>query len=373
MKKIIPYGKQWIDKEDIGAVVKVLKSDWLTQGPKVEEFEKAVAKYCKSKYAVVFSSGTSALFSAYKAAGIKNGDEVITTPLTFSATSSMLFFCGAKPVFADIEEKTLNIDPEEIAKKVTKSTRAIVTVDFAGHPCDYDRIIKIAKENKLILIEDASHALGARYKNKKVGGLADMTILSFHPVKHIATGEGGMVLTNNKDFYEKLKLARNHGIIKNPEKGGWYYEIEDPSFNFRITDIQCALGISQLKKLDKFLRLRRKIAAEYQKSFKDAPGIELPFAMDYADHAWHIFCVRVKKGERKTFFDSLRKMGLGVQVHYMPLHMHPFYKNRFGYKTGDFPVAEAYYERALTLPLFPRMTCKEVKYVVESVKKLLRR
>jgi UDP-4-amino-4,6-dideoxy-N-acetyl-beta-L-altrosamine transaminase len=371
MKKIIPYGHQWIDSSDIKEVVKVLKSDWLTQGPKIEEFEKAVAKYCGAKYGVAVSSGTAALYSAYKAAGIKPGDEVITTPLTFAATANTIVFCGAKPVFVDIDPDSLNINPELIERLITKKTKAIASVDFAGHPCNYDKILKIAKKHKLLVIEDASHALGAKYKNRKIGGIADMTILSFHPVKHIATGEGGMVLTNNKNFYEKLKTLRNHGIIRNPKKSKWYYEIKEPSFNYRITDIQCALGLSQLKKIDKFLKIRRNIAEKYNKAFKDIKEIIIPKEKKYVKSAWHIYPIQVKASDRKKIFEKLQKTGIGCQVHYMPLHLHPFYKNKFGYKKEDFPEAEKYYERAITIPLFPKMTDKEVQFVINSVKKIL--
>ena len=370
MKKIIPYGHQWIDNNDIKEVVKVLKSDWLTQGPKVEEFEKAVAKYCGAKYAVAVSSGTSALYLAYVVAGIKSGDEVITTPLTFAATANMIFFCGAKPVFADVGEDILNIDPEEIEKKITKKTKAIATVDFGGQPCDYDEILKIAGKHKLLVIEDACHALGAEYKGKKIGSFSDMTILSFHPVKHITTGEGGMVLTNNRNFYEKLKVLRNHGMVKMPEKGGWYYEIENPSFNFRITDIQCVLGLSQLKKIDKFLRRRRETVEIYNKSFEDMKDIILPTEKNYVKSAWHIYPIQLQGVDRKKIFEGLRKMGIGVQVHYMPLHLQPFYRKKFGYKEGDFPVAEKYYNQALTLPLFPKMTNNEVERSVSAVKQV---
>lgn len=369
-KKFIPYGHQWIDGEDIKEVVKVLKGDWLTQGPKIEEFEKAVAKYCGARYGVAVSSGTAALHSAYSVAGIKPGDEVITTPLTFAATSNMLVFCGAKPVFVDIEKDTLNINSEEIEKRITPKTKAIVTVDFAGHPCDYDRILKIARDNNLLVIEDASHALGAEYKDKKIGSFADMTILSFHPVKHITTGEGGMILTNNKGFYEKLKIFRNHGIIKKPEKGKWYYEIENPSFNYRITDFQCALGLSQFKKIDRFIKRRREIVVIYSKAFKNMKEIITPIEKDYTKSSWHIYPIQVQVVNRKKMFDDLQKQGIGVQVHYMPLHLHPFYK-KIGYKKGDFPIAEEYYKGAITLPLFPKMTEKNIKKVVESVKKAI--
>ena len=372
MGKNIPYGHQWVDNSDIREVVKVLKSDWLTQGPKVEEFEKAVAKYCGAKYAVAVSSGTSALYIAYVAAGIKANDEVITTPLTFAATSNMLFFCGAKPVFADIEENTLNIDPKEIEKKITKKTKAIATVDFGGHPCDYNTILKIAKKRKLLIIEDACHALGAEYGGRKTGSFADMTVLSFHPVKHITTGEGGMVLTDSKTFYEKLKALRNHGMVKRPEKGRWYYEIENPSFNFRITDIQCALGISQIKKLDKFIKERREIAAAYNQAFKNIKEIITPAQKGYANPSWHLYLIQVQGIDRRKVFEKLRKEGIGVQVHYMPLHLHPFYQKSFGYKLGDFPVAERYYQRAITLPLFPKMTNNDIKRVIATVKIVLK-
>ena len=370
VKKNIPYGHQWVDNNDIKEVVKVLKSDWLTQGPKVEEFEKAVAKYCNVKYAVAVSSGTSALYLAYVVANIKPRDEVITTPLTFAATANMIFFCGAKPVFADIKEDTLNIDSKEVEKKITKKTKAIATVDFGGQPCDYDEIFKIARKHKLLVIEDACHALGAQYKSKKIGSLADMTILSFHPVKHITTGEGGMILTNNKNFYKKLKVLRSHGIVKKPEQGGWYYEIENPSFNFRITDIQCALGISQLKKIDSFIKRRREIVAKYNLAFKNIKEIITPTEKDYAKSSWHLYPIQVKGLNRKKVFEYLRKKGVGVQVHYMPLHLHPFYQKKFGYKKEDFPVAEKYYEGAISLPLFPKMTNRDVESVIKTVKSI---
>src|SRR3989344_4068436 len=318
-KKTIPYGHQWLDSDDIKEVVKVLKGDWLTQGPKVEEFEKAVAKYCKVKYAVAFSSGTSALHGAYMATGIGKGDEVITTPLTFAATSNILYFCGAKPVFADIERDTLNINHLLVEGLITKKTKAIVTVDFAGNPCNYDEILSLAKKHKLLVIEDACHALGAKYKGKKVGSFADMTVFSFHPVKHITTGEGGMVLTDNEDFFKKLKVLRSHGIVKQPEKGGWYYQIENPSFNYRLTDIQSALGLSQLKKLDKFIMRRREIVEIYHKSFKDIKNLILPKESAGSFSAWHIYPVQIIGKERREFFEQLKKNGIGVQVHYMPL------------------------------------------------------
>jgi len=372
---IISYGHQWIDEKDIKEVVKVLRTNWITQGPKVEEFERAVAKYCGAKYGVAVSSGTAALHLAYIVAGIKSGDEIITTPLTFAATSNMAVVLGAKPIFVDIQEDTLNIDPKKIEKKITRKTKAIVTVDFAGHPCDYDKILKIAKNHNLLVIEDACHALGAEYRGKKIGRLTDMTVFSFHPVKTITTGEGGAIVTNNKDFYEKLKTFRHHGIVKKPENGGWYYEIENPGYNYRLTDFQCALGLSQLKKIDRFIKRRREIVTEYNKAFKNEKEIIIPKEKDYVKSAWHIYPIQVQgrpRGyPRRKIFEYLRKQGIGVQVHYLPLHLQPFYQKKFGYKKGDFPIAEKYYEKAITLPLFPAMTEKNVKKVIKEVKKII--
>lgn len=375
MRKFIPYGHQWVNKEDVKEVVKVLRSDWLTQGPKVEEFEKAVAKYCGAKYAVAFSSGTSALHGAYFTAGIGRGDEVITTPLTFVATANAAVYLGAKPVFADIKEDTLTIDPKEIGSKISKRTKAISAVDLAGHPCDYDLIKKIAKKKKLLVIEDAAQALGSLYKGKRVGSFADMTIFSFHPVKIITTGEGGMVTTNNKDFYKKLKIFRNHGMVKRPEKGSWYYEIRNIGHNYRLTDFQSALGISQLRKINKFIARRREIVAKYNKAFSNIEEIITPTEKNWAKSAWHIYIVQLVleklKANRKKIFDSLMAENIGVQVHHIPSHLQPFYKKKFGYKKGDYPIAETYYERAITLPLFPKMTNKEVNRVIKVLEKII--
>jgi len=364
INEFIPYGKQWISDEDIKEVIEVLKNDWITQGPKVEQFEKVVADYCDVQYAVAVNSGTSALQMAYKVGGIKSGDEVITTPLTFAATANAIVFCQAKPVFVDIESDTLNINPECIEGLITPRTKAIVPVDFGGHPCDYDKIKKIAKKHNLLVIEDACHALGAKYKGKKIGGLSDVTVLSFHPVKHITTGEGGMILTNNKNFYEKLKVIRHHGIIKKPEQGAWCYEIEEPGSNYRLTDFQCALGLSQMKKLGQFIQRRREIAEKYSEAFRDIKEIIIPKNR----LSWHIYPIQVPAIDRRKIFEELKEQGIGVQVHYMPLHLHPFYKREFGYKQGDFPKAEQYYQRAITLPLFPKMTNEEVNKVIKVVK-----
>lgn len=371
----IPYGKQWVDNDDIEAVVEVLKSDWLTCGPKVDEFERVIASYCNVKYAVAFSSGTSALHGAYFILGIKQGDEVITTPLTFSATSNGLVYCGGKPVFVDINPDTLNIDASKIEEKINPKTKTISIVDFAGQVCDFDAIKIIAKKHNLPIVEDAAHALGSEYRGKKVGSLADLTILSFHPVKTITCGEGGMVLTNNQEFYEKLKTFRQHGIVKKPDIAPWYYEIDNLGYNYRLTDIHCALGISQLKKIDKFIERRREIVAKYQRAFEDTPEIILIKEKSFSKAAWHIYPVQFDLTKlnitRLEIFEQLSERGIKCQVHYVLVHFIPFYQKTFGYKKGDFPMAEKYYERAITLPLFPKLTNEEVDYVIESVKEII--
>jgi len=373
---MLPYGHHWIDDEDIAAVVETLKSDWITQGPKIEEFESKVADYCGVKYAVAVSSGTTALHAACAVAGISQTDEAITTPLTFAATANAVVYNNGRPVFADIREDTLNIDPEEIRGCISPRTKAIIPVDFAGHPADLDEIKKIAAQHELVIIEDSTHSLGAEYKGRKVGSLADMTVFSFHPVKIITTGEGGMILTDNENYYHKLKTFRHHGILKgNSDKGAWYYEINSPGHNFRITDIQCALGISQLKKLNSFIERRGEIAAKYNKAFSQMDEVITPVEAGYVKSAYHIYTIQLKtdrlKADRKEIFDVLRAENIGVNVHYMPLHLQPFYQREFGYSQGDFPKAERYYERAITLPIFPKMTDDDVKDVIKAVQKVI--
>lgn len=378
--KYISYGKHWLDKKDIEEVIKVLNSDWITQGPKVKEFEEALCEYTGAKYAVAVSSGTAGLHIACLAAGIKEGDEVITSPITFVASANCILYCRAKPVFADIQEDTVNIDPEEIKKRLTKKTKAIIPVHFAGHPCDLEEIHQIAKKHNLIVIEDACHALGAEYKGIKIGSCkySDMAVFSFHPVKSITTGEGGAVLTNNEEYYKKLIMFRQHGITKNSSQftvynsqsiGDWYYEMQFLGYNYRLTDIQCALGLSQLKKLDKFIKKRRQIVKIYKEAFKNNDFFDLPVEKDYAKSSWHLYPIRLKNkycDKKREIFAKLRKKGLGVQVHYIPVYWQPYYQ-KLGYRKGICPNAEDFYQREISIPLYPKMSDEDIRYVIEKI------
>lgn len=372
-RRFIPYSTQLIDADDIKAVTAALKSDFLTQGPAVEKFEKAVAKYCGAKYGVAFNSGTSALHGACFAAGISNGDEVITSPITFVASANCVVYCGGTPVFADIEgDGSALISIDQLKKKISPKTKAIIPVDYAGHPCDMDEINKIAKEKGLIVIEDAAHSLGATYKRRKVGSLADMTVLSFHAVKHITTGEGGMILTDNKDHRDSLVKFRTHGITRDVKgEGPWYYEMQDIGYNYRLTDIQSALGISQLKKLDRFVKARRKIAARYNKELKDVKGISLPPERESVKSSYHLYPIRLVGAlakKRSQIFNDLRASGIGVNVHYIPVPLQPFYQKNYGYKKGDFPNAESFYESEISIPIHQQMTRGNIDRVIRSVR-----
>ncbi len=427
-RPFIPYGRQQIDEDDIQAVVDVLRSDWLTTGPKVGEFEQAVADFVGAKEAVAVSSGTAALHAAMYAIGIEPGDEVIVPPTTFTATANCVVFQGGTPVFADVDPCTLLIDPNEVEAKITPKTKAIIAVDYAGQPCDYDALRRIAERHDLILVADACHSLGAEYKGRKVGSLADMTVFSFHPVKHITTGEGGMITTDNSEFAEHMRMFRSHGITRDPKQFApseevsapsapspilqapcalpFYYEMQDLGYNYRITDIQCALGLSQLKKLPKFLERRCEIAALYDKALADISGIEplglradvlpatqsalrpAPCALRPApssmlsalcslrsSHSYHLYVVKVdckaSGTNRNTLFQSLREKGIGVNVHYIPVHLHPYYQKRFGYENGLCTVAEEAYEQMLSLPMFPGMSDEDIKNVVTAVRETI--
>ncbi|PFA77814.1 MULTISPECIES: UDP-4-amino-4,6-dideoxy-N-acetyl-beta-L-altrosamine transaminase [Bacillus] len=375
----LPYGQQQIDEYDIKAVVDVLKGDFLTTGPMVQQFEEAIAKYVGAKYTVSFSNGTAALHAACYAAGITEGDEVITTPMTFVASANCILYQGAKPVFADIDNETYNISPKSIEEKITNKTKAIIPVHFTGQPVELEAIQKIAKKNNLIIIEDAAHALGATYKNKKIGSIGDMTMFSFHPVKHITTGEGGVITTNNPLFYEKLVQFRTHGIERNPQKllenhGPWYYEMQFLGYNYRITDIQAALGLSQLSKLDSFIKIRKKYVDIYSKEFSCLSEIIIPKQLPQTSSSWHLYIIRLNtkllKCNRKEFYEALQRENIGVNVHYIPVHLQPFYQ-KLGYEKGICPQAENVYEEIITLPLFPKMTEADVWDVIQAVRKVL--
>lgn len=368
---MIPYGKQWLDEDDIKAVEKVLRSDWLTCGQTVTDFENALALYSGADNAIAVSSGTAALHAAMSALEIGPGDEVIVPPLTFAATANAVLYCGGTPVFADVEPSTLLIDPAKVKASISPKTKAIIGVDYAGQPCDWDALAELVKDKDIKLVADGCHALGATYKGRKVGTLADMTVFSFHPVKHIATGEGGAIVTNNPQYAQHMRRFRNHGITTDARMrentGTWYYEMQDLGFNYRITDIQCALGLSQMNKLPHFLERRRAIAAKYDSIF-DSTTITPLGKRDDMEHAYHLYVVRVK--DRDSIFASLREAGIAAQVHYIPVHMHPYYREHLHTGPDLCPLAEAAYEELISLPMFPALTDEQQDIVIRTLQKL---
>ena len=381
MNEFIPYGRHYIDDEDIKEVIKVLKSDFITQGPLIEEFERRLAKYCGARYAVTFSSGTAALHAAYFSLGIGAGDEFITTPITFVATSNAGLFLGAKPIFVDIEYDTGNIDVSLLERYITEKTKAITVVHYAGHPVDLEKVKKIADRYNLKVIEDACHALGAKYKDSKIGSCkySDVTVFSFHPVKHITTGEGGAVLTNDENVYEKLRMFRNHGITKDSGKfvfdpdGPWYYEMHFLGYNYRLTDIQAALGISQLKKLDVFIVRRREIANIYNQAFEDLDVLELPVEKNYAYHSYHLYVKRIRDfSMKKRVFDYLISKNVKPQVHYIPVYKHPYYR-KMGYSNIYLQNAERFYKHSLSLPMYPSLKEKHIAMIIRFIREAIER
>ena len=375
---LLPYGHQTVDEDDIQAVVEVLRSDWLTTGPRVREFEDALAHRLGARHAVSFSSGTAALHGAAFAAGLGPGDEAITTPLTFCATANCVLYQGGTPVFADVCVDTLNIDPAAIAEQITPRTRAILPVDYAGHPADLDAILALADRHGLMVIEDASHALGATYRGQPVGSLCPLTVFSFHPVKHVTTGEGGAVTTNDAALAERLRLFRNHGINSDPRRrqldGQWHYDMVALGYNYRLPDIACALGLAQLRKLDANLAARRAIAQRYAGAFEGIAGLIRPSERAGVGSAWHLYPVRLDaaalRAARAEVFAALRAENIGVNVHYIPVHHHPYYRERFGDRTGRYPRAEAAYDALITLPMFHGMTPTDADDVIAAVEKV---
>ncbi len=377
---MIPYSTQDINEADIRAVQKVLRSPYLTQGPALERFEKALAKKAGTKFAIAFNSGTAALHAAYFAAGVGKGDEVIVPALTFAATANAALYLGATPVFADSDIQAGNMSVADARKKITKKTKAIVPVDYGGRPADLRAFRALAKKHKLVFIEDAAQALGASYRGKSIGAQADMTMFSFHPVKSITTGEGGAIVTNNPIFNTKLKLFRSHGISKDTktftrkEHGEWYQEMQELGFNYRMPEMSAALGESQLKRLDSFIAKRRAAAKRYQKLLAHVPNLILPSAeRTYEKSAWHLYPIRLAPNiahRRDEIFAALRGAGIGVQVHHLPVYQHLFYE-KLGYKKGICPNAEAFVASEISIPLFPSITQKQQKYVADTLKHIL--
>jgi perosamine synthetase len=376
---MIPYGRQIIDDKDIQEVVEVLRSDWLTTGPKVTEFEGVFSRYVGGKYAVAVSSGTAALHAAMFALGIGPGDEVIVPTMTFAASANCIVYQGGTPVFVDVAADTLLIDPKDVERNITPQTKAIIAVDYAGQPCDYDTLKEIAERYHLSLVADACHSLGATYRGRSVGSLADLSVFSFHPVKHITTGEGGMITTDEEKYAKRLRIFRNHGITSDhwqrEAQGSWFYEMADLGYNYRITDFQCALGMSQLQKLPCWLERRQEIARQYDEALAGIKGIKLLAVKSGVRHAYHLYVIRVNKDEtgfdRKSFFQALRSRDIGVNVHYIPVHLHQYYQNNYQTKRGLCPVAEEAYEEIISLPIFPMMSNAEIKKIIQIIRETI--
>ena len=386
----IPYSHQSITKREMDNVLKVMKSAWLTQGPSIISFEKKLAQYCGARYAVAVSSGTAALHLSCLAMGLKKGDKVLTTPNSFVATSNSVLYSGAMPDFVDIELNHWNLDIEQVEKKTTSKVKGVIGVHFAGHPYDVEKMAKLARKKKLFLIEDACHALGAQYrvgsKWHRVGCAkhADLVAMSFHPVKNITTGEGGAILTNRKDLYEKLLELRSHGITKQKKrfkdpkeaKGRWYYEMQALGYNYRISDLQCAMGLAQLKRLPDFIRKRRRIAAIYDKAFQKLTGVQTPTEALKAKSAYHLYGLQLEleklKVARSVIFAELQKRGIGTQVHYIPIPWQPYYR-KMGFKKADFPKSRHYYERAISIPLYPGMKKTQIAKVIKTITYVIKR
>ena len=378
-KTLLPYGRQSIDEHDIVAVVDVLRSDWLTTGPKVAEFEQAVATVAGTTEGVAVSSGTAALHAAVYALGIGPGDEVIVPAITFAATANAVVFQGGTPVFADVDPGTLLIDPVQVEACITPRTKAVISVDYAGQACDYDRLHAVVDRHGLALVDDACHAIGGAYRGRPVGSLATLNTFSFHPVKHVATGEGGAITTDDPELAARMRVFRNHGITSDhrqrERQGSWFYEMVELGYNYRLSDIHCALGLSQLDKLASSVARRQAIAAAYDAALADLAGVSPLAVRDDVSHAYHLYVVQldleVSSVERGQVFRALRAEGIGVNVHYVPVHLHPYYQSRFGTRTGLFPVAEAAYERILSLPMFPGMTDSDIADVLTAVGKVI--
>jgi perosamine synthetase len=374
----LPYGRQDISEADIQAVADVLRSDWLTTGPNVATFEAALCETTGAAYAVAVNSGTAALHAAMAALRIAPGDEVIVTPMTFAASANAVLYVGGTPVFADVDPETLLLDPAQVERAITPRTKAIVAVDYAGQPADYARLSELAKEHNLALVDDACHAIGGSLDGKPVGTLADLNTFSFHPVKHVTTGEGGAITTHDPELAAFMRHFRNHGITtdhhQREKSGSWFYEMQMLGYNYRITDFQCVLGIKQLERLPESVEKRQEIARHYDTIFADMPEITVPIVREGAEHAYHLYPVLLNletlKVGRHEVFEALRAEGIGINVHYVPVYWHPYYQN-LGYEKGLCPVSEDAYERLLSLPMFPTMTSSDLEDVIEALQKVL--
>ena len=377
--KMLPYGRQSVDDDDIRAVVEVLRSEWLTTGPAVTAFEEAFAAQVGAKYAIAVSSGTAALHAAAFAVGIGPEDRVIVPAMTFAASANCVRYQGGTVDFVDVRRDTLNLDVARAAEAITPRTRAIVTVDYAGQPSDLDEIHSLADRHGLVVIEDACHALGASYRGRQIGALADQTVFSLHPVKHITTGEGGMVTTDNVELARRLRLFRNHGITSSSQQrdaaGSWFYEMVELGYNYRLTDFQCALGVEQLRKLSAWIARRRQIATRYTAAFSAMPALEVPSVLPDRMPAWHLYALRLhldrlRGAGRGEIFRALRAENIGVNVHYIPVPWHPYYQ-KLGYRKGQWPVTESEYERLLSLPMFSSMHDEDVEDTIAAVRKVM--
>lgn len=374
------YGRQYVDEDDIRAVVDVLRSDFLTCGPAISSLEKKICEITGARYAVAVSNGTAALHLACLAAQIGTGDEVITTPITFAASANCALYCGARPVFADINPETYNISPSAIRECITPATKAVVAVDFTGQAVELEEIQAICKENQLVLIEDAAHSLGTRYRGKAVGSIADMTTFSFHPVKTVTGGEGGAITTDNEEYYRTLLRLRAHGITRvqdemcNPSDAGWYYEQVELGYNYRITDFQAALIESQLNKLERFSQRRKEIVQKYNEAFADIPEIIIQKEIPESDTTRHLYILRLNleslRCSRREFFDAMHAENIKVQIHYIPVYYHSHYE-KLGYSKGLCPNAEKLYDEIMSLPLFYSMTDRDVEDVIRAVRKII--
>jgi dTDP-4-amino-4,6-dideoxygalactose transaminase len=378
----LPVFAPTLGDEEYREVLDTLQSGWITMGPKTRRFEDLFAQFVGSRHAIAVSSCTAGLHLALAANDVGPGDEVITTPLTFCSTANVIVHQGATPVLADVQPATYNIDPDEIRKKITRHTRALIPVHLGGQPCEMDEIGAIAREHDLLVVEDAAHAMGARYRDRMVGTLSQITVFSFYATKNLTTGEGGMITTEDDELAERMRMLRLHGISSDAWKrysalGSWYYEVLSPGYKYNMTDIQAALGIHQLAKQESFLEIRQRYADTYDDAFRDLPEISRPLVKDHIRHSWHLYLIHLESDrltiDRGQFIEALREENIGTSVHFIPLHLHPYYRDRYGFKRGDFPVAEAIYEGIVSLPLYPKMTLEDVADVIEAVTKVVRK